>query len=434
MKKTILFSTLVLTQTLFATSLTIYDSNVALVSEHHEFDITKKREQLNVDNLPATLIANSVNAEFSNFVTPLTQTYQQATLNEKAIAELYVGKVVTVDNKRAAKLLSLHGNKALLQGANNEIFSKKVEVLSYPSMPQGVFKTPTLTFLVEANKRKKAILNLSYLANNISFSTDYILNITDKHANLQAWAEITNNSGKKFKNADITLLAGEVNRVHNQIHPVMYKAVSMDADLPVEAHHKAVAGYHAYKIPFSLTLNPSQQKRVQLFGAKNLKLTNHFIARTSNPLYMMGERSSAVVREIELSNIPTPLIKGQIRIYGTKEKRKLLLGEQNIANQPKNTPLTLRVGKDFDTKVKQKVLSRDDTKEELSARIEYTLINHSDSDKIFTLEVPFNRNKGSLIDSKEKYRFTKGNLATFTLKVKANSQRSFAAKFSTKRR
>ncbi len=434
MKKTILFSTFVLTQTLFATSLTIYDSNIALVSESREFDITQLDEKLSVDNLPNSLIPNSVSAEFPDFITPLTQTYSKATLTESSLAKRFVGKVVIVDDKAPAKMLTINGSKALLEGSHGEVFTKNLNTLSFPSLPTDVSTTPTLTFLIHAKEVANVTLNLNYLAKNINFSTDYILNISDNHANLQAWADITNNSGKKFSDANITLVAGELNRANNAPHPVLYRSVAMAADKAVQPQHKAVAGYHTYTIPFTVTLEPSQQKRIKLFGEKNLKITNNFIARASNPLYLMGERSSAVTREIELTNLSMPLAKGLLRIYGHKENKTLLLGEQNINNQPKNIPLKLQVGKDFDTKVTQKIVSRNDTKEELSAVVEYTLINHSDSDKLFTLEVPFNKNIGSVINSKEKYRFTKGNLVTFTLKVKANSQRSFEAKFSTRRR
>ena len=80
------------------------------------------------------------------------------------------------------------------------------------------------------------------------------------------------------------------------------------------------------------------------------------------------------------------------------------------------------------------MLSRKDTNTQFDVRIEYKVSNNSNEDKTITLQIPFNKKSGSYIDSKLKYVYTKGNLVTFTLKVKANSQRSFDVNFKSKRR
>jgi hypothetical protein len=382
MKRIILLSSFVLTQTIFATTLTIYNSNIALVQESQEFEITKDEKELVYDNLPNTLLENSVDVELPKAITLYSQTYRPK-------------KITQQDIEKAKEL------------------------------------TNKLTFQIKSEKKLKADLQLSYLAQNISFATDYALHIDKNRANITAWIDITNNSGKDFKNATVNLIAGDINRAYNHPQPISDSMVAMDKAAPT---HKAIAGYHRYSLPIKIDLNTYEKRRVKLFGAKNIVIQNSYIAMMNNPLYLMGERSSDVRRAVNLKALQRELPAGLVRIYTKDEGMKLLLGESSIANTPKNTPLTLQVGKDFDTKVKQTMLSRKDTKEHFDVSVKYTVSNNSESDKVVTLQIPFNKKEGSSVRSKLKYVYTKGNLVTFTLKVKANSERSFDVEFKSRRR
>jgi len=379
MKRIILLSSFVLTQTLFATTLTIYNSNMALIQESQTFSIKQNSSDLILESLPDTLLDNSVDVTFPSSVSLEWQTYRPKRYKQH--------KKETINSR-----LTLH---------------------------------------VKSTKELKADLDISYLAKNISFATDYILNIDKNRAQFSAYVDIQNNSGKDFKNASINLIAGSINRAYNHPQPVMYRAMASDKALP---SHKAVAGYHKYSLPMKIDLNSYEKQRVKFFDTKEIALTSSYIATMNNPLYLMGERSSSVKRELHLEALKHELPAGLVRIYTTDEKEKLLLGEAGIANTPKNSPLTLSVGQDFDTKVTQKILSRNDTNTQFDATVLYSIINTSNEDKIVTLHIPFNKKSGSHINSKLKYTYTKGNLVTFTLKVKANSQRSFDVNFKSSRR
>jgi len=385
MKRIILFSSFVLTQTIFATTLTIYNSNIAFVQESQEFEITKDEREFVYDGLPNTLLDNSVDIEFPKAVTLYSQSYRPKKLTQQDVTK------------------------------SEEITNK-------------------LTFQIKSTKTLKTDVKLSYLAQNISFATDYILNINKNSADITAWVDIKNNSGKDFRNATVNFIAGDINRAYNHPQPILYRSNMSAMDKAAIATHKAVAGYHQYTLPQKIDLNTFERTRVKLFKQSNVAIENDFIATMNNPLYLMGERSSSVTREVQLKALQRALPTGLVRIYTKDAGEKLLLGEANIANTPKNTPITLKVGKDFDTKVTQKILSRRDTNIFFDATVEYKITNNSDEDKIITLQIPFNKKSASTVNSKLKYVYTKGNLVTFTLKVKANSQRSFDVQFKSERR
>ncbi|QOP45082.1 DUF4139 domain-containing protein [Sulfurimonas paralvinellae] len=385
MKRIILLSGFVLTQTIFATTLTIYNSNIALVQESQEIEIQKDEKEFVYDNLPNTLLDNSVDIKLPKEVTLYSQSYRPKRISQQDLAK------------------------------NKELTNK-------------------LTFDIKSAKTLKADVKLSYLAQNISFAADYVLNIHKDQVNLTAWIDITNNSGKDFKNATVNLLAGDISRAYSHPQPVMYRSNMTAMDKTAKPTHKAVSSYHKYTLPRKIDLNTYQKHRVKLFGAENISIKSDYTALMNNPLYLMGERSSRVTHNIHLKGLQKELPAGIVRIYRDDEGEKLLLGENSIANTPKNAPLKLQVGKDFDTKVTQTMHSRNDTKTAFDVTVTYKLLNNSDEDKMLTLQIPFNKKQSSRIHSKLKYVYTKGNLVTFTLKVKANSERSFDVRFQSNRR
>ena len=434
MKRIFLLSTLVLTQTIFATTLTIYNSNIALVHESHEFEIKKQDDTIVYENIPNTLINDSVNIDFPPSVTLYSQVYKRKNLTQHDLATNFLNKEVKLANNAKVKLLTTTGNNAVVQNNEGELFTVQISDIIFPYLPKDLQANNSLDFQIKATKTLKADIDISYLAKNISFTSDYILNINKNRADLQGWVDITNNSGKDFKNTTVNLIAGDINRARNYTKPVMYKSMAVAVDSAEAIKHKAVAGYHKYTLPFKVDLNAYEKRRVKLLEYKNIAIKNHYIAKMSNPTYLMGERTSSVKREIKLGSLDKALPAGKVRIYTNDDQELLLLGEESIQNRAKNTPLTLTVGKDFDTKVLQKVISRKDTNKRFNVTVAYDLINHSNEDKLITLEVPFNKRDDSKIITKQKFHYTKGNMVTFRLKVKANSQESFQAKFISKRR
>jgi hypothetical protein len=197
---------------------------------------------------------------------------------------------------------------------------------------------------------------------------------------------------------------------------------------------QSFSGYHIYSLEHKTDLNAYEQYRLPLLQMADIPFERHNIARMNNPLYLMGERSSNVMQELHFKGLKKAAPSGIVRIYAQEDKQRVLLGEDNLNNTPKNHPFVLKLGEDFDTKIQQRIISRNDTKELFDAKVEYILNNHSDEDRVMTLQIPFYKKEGSKVISKLNYSYTKGNLVTFTLKVAANSKRSFDVEFISKRR
>jgi len=438
MKRLFILSSLLLTQTLFATHLSIYDSGMALVEEEKSFHFDTQTETLLYEDIAQSILTDSIAVTLPKNINLQAINFQRSNLSLHTLAQAFVGKKVYYKNK-SYKLTAINASDAFIQ-KDGPITPVNLRELSYPFVPKMLHSKNALLLKIKQSYKTEAKVKLRYLANKINFTSDYTLELNKKSAELTGWVSITNNTNKEFRDANVQLLAGDLHRVRKAVeHPVMYKTMTISNDAPVAStmpSHKSMQGYHLYTIPFKVNIKPQESNRIKLLEKKSIHYTKSFHLRASNPLYLMGERSMQATQSIAFKLADTALPKGIVRIYSQaqKEQPSLLLGEATIQNSAKNRAITLDIGKDFDTKLTQRLIKRKDTKTKLDAIIEYTLTNNADKAKKISVTIPFTPRSDAKIITDEAYRYTKGNLATFTLTVEANSQKSFVAEFINKRR
>jgi len=437
MKRLFFLSGLLLTQTLFASHLTIYDSGLALIEEESTFHFTPQTDKLLYKDIPKTILNNSISVVLPPKMELLQQNLQRENLTPYNIAKHFIGKDIYINNSKY-KLLTLNNTDAYVRDTKLRVKRVNLETLSYATMPQDLHTDNALLLYIDKSYKTDAKVKLRYLAKNISFATDYILELTQKNASLSAWVTISNESNKDFLQSSLSLLAGDIQRSSNDRTStrVLYKTLSSDraAKLSNTVEHTNLQNYHLYNIPKRVDIKSGEKSRLKLFEKKAISYKTTYSVQADNPLYLMGQRSKQIQQNISFKLPKHALPKGLVRIYKTDKQRGVLIGENYIQNTPKDTTLEIELGKDFDTKLTQKLLKRADTKTTFHATIEYILTNHSDKEKKINLLVPFIPKEGSKIITSELYRFTKGNLATFTIRLPANSTKSLQVEFISKRR
>jgi len=413
-------------------SLVIYNSNVGVVHEIKALHLKKSQKEIIYPNVARSIVTNSVNLQLPSDIRLYSQQYRYDKLSIEKLLSASIGKKINYKTKHA-ELLSFDSKNVLLRDENKTIISAKISNISFNSIPKELLIKPSLVWNVTTNKDVDTDITLDYLIKSIRWSSDYVLSLHSNTADLTGWISINNRSGKAFKNTQLYVLAGEINRASNhhiQRDMVMYKA-AMAA--PVMAKEQAHEGYHIYTIPFKVHLANNEKTQIKFIEKNNIKIKRLYSARMNNPLYMHGEINSGVSQFVQIQKLNVPLPQGIVRTYSKMKQTNILLGETNIKHTPKNTNIKLRLGKNFDLKVTQRVLSRDESANYLSVDIKYIIKNKSQKAKVVTLFVPFNKNKHSKITTTQKYKFTKGNLATFTLHIPKNTQSSFSVHFESKK-
>jgi len=421
-------------------SLVVYNSNIGLVHEERELKVKRSDTKIIYEDVASSINIDSVNVKLDPSIKLFSQQYRFDSLTQAKLLETHIGKevevkVVSNNNKFKiikATLLAANGSKTIVKTKNKKIITVKSENIIFKNIPDELILKPSLVWNIEAKKELKTSLELDYLIKNISFKSNYILSIDGNHGDLIGWITVDNRSGKRFESTKLSLLAGDINRVHKR--PVRYKNVRSVAmmDTP-RVSHKAYEGYHFYSIPFKVTLANNEKTQLKFLSRNALDITREYSTTLGNPLYLQGERKSDVMQYISFKALDVALPKGVVRTYSKLDSQSILLGETQLEHTPKNTDIKLQVGKNFDIKVTQEVLSRDDSKKWFDVEVKYSIKNSSNSTKTIELLVPFNKHEDSKIKTKHKYRFTKGNLVTFSLEVKANETKSFKVNFESKK-
>jgi hypothetical protein len=92
------------------------------------------------------------------------------------------------------------------------------------------------------------------------------LNADETKGDIGGWVTIDNNSGKKYVNAKLKLIAGDVQTVNQAVAYPTYARNEMfmaDSAPAPSFSEKSFADYHLYTLSAPVTLNESSQKQVE---------------------------------------------------------------------------------------------------------------------------------------------------------------------------
>ncbi len=206
-------------------SLTIYNQGTALVQDRRTFNL-----EAGINSLDFTDVASSIDATSVSFksltdpegTTVLEQNYVYDLVGSGALLERYVDEqieVVTDDGTTfSGQLLSGRNGEIILRNGDGQVIvigTGHVRDIRFPALPEGLITRPTLRWLLSAAQSGEQQVELTYLTGGMSWTADYILLLNnDKNAlDLNGWVTLTNTSGASFQDAQVKLIAGDVNRL-----------------------------------------------------------------------------------------------------------------------------------------------------------------------------------------------------------------------------
>src|SRR5271154_3029770 len=209
-------------------NVTVYNSNIALIRDVRQLTVPTGSFRLKFEDIAATV--NPATVHFRSLTEPeklnvIEQNYEYDLLEPAKLLHKYVGKEVTLvrsymDNGTTkheeikATLLS-DNNGQVWKIGNDIVTGGYAESYRFPEVPANLYDRPTLLMSLENSGARKQQIETSYLANNLSWNSDYVLTVSrdDKSADLDGWVTLVNNSGTAFHNARLQLVAGDLNRL-----------------------------------------------------------------------------------------------------------------------------------------------------------------------------------------------------------------------------
>ncbi|MDD4892325.1 MAG: DUF4139 domain-containing protein, partial [Phycisphaerae bacterium] len=198
------------------------------------------------------------------------------------------------------------------------------------------------------------LVKVSYMANQINWRADYtaVLNAKDSAVDMSGWVTITNNSGARYLDAQLKLIAGDVRRVAPPPD-------ATDGDTGLVAQTKTVvaergfvektfAEYHMYTLPRPATVNDNQVKQIELIEpALGVPVTKFYEYRPNVGVKKVNVKVEFDNKKENKLGIALP--KGLVRVYKKDDDGSLeFVGEDAIDHTPKDEKVTLYIGDAFD--------------------------------------------------------------------------------------
>lgn len=361
-------------------SVTIYNSSLGLIKDQRELKLPKGNSELRFMDVATAIIPASVSIRSlsgKGDFNVLEQNYEYDLLSPQKLLDKYVGKEVRLYQKNPYNEREETVNATLLSNNNGPIFRINNEItfghpgrIIFPGVPESLIASPTLVWLLENSNDKQQRVEAAYLTSGITWRADYVLTLNEKddRADLGGWVTITNNSGASYHNASVKLVAGDVNRVREEVrYDRAYKTampMAMSAPAP-QFKEEGLFEYHMYTLQRPSTIKENQSKQISLLHGEKIPVKKELLL-TGAPYYYQNvykgelEKNQKIGVYLELENRETyhlgmPLPKGTVRVYKQDSDKALqFVGEDSIDHTAKNEKIRIKLGEAFDVVAERK--------------------------------------------------------------------------------
>jgi hypothetical protein len=351
-------------------SLTVYNQNFGLVREVRLVHLGTGRVELSYGDVsahiePETVHIKSLSGDASLNV--LEQSYRYDLLTPETLLKKYLGKTVAVyryneatgkDEQKQAELLSVEGGTVVK--IDGQIASNFPGRFAFPEVPENLVQKPTLVWLLSSAGTEQR-LEVTYLTQELNWHADYVLSVDadDKFGDLNGWVTLQNNSGTSYRNAELKLVAGDVQRLTRPVlDNLEYQSLGALPAPPPQFKEEGLFEYHLYALDRPTTLLDKEQKQVSLLAASQIGLEKKLIFFGAEQYfrgnYGQVQHDQKVGVYLDLQNseknrLGMPLPKGTVRVYKSdKSGQQQFIGEDAIDHTPRDERIRIKLGEAFD--------------------------------------------------------------------------------------
>jgi hypothetical protein len=355
--------------------ITVYNVGLGLVKERRHVTLGQGDSTLLFMDVASQVIPSSVSVRSvkeGDAVSVLEQNYEYDLLSPAKLLEKYVGKTVRIryrspytdrEDEKEAKVLAYNDGQPVLSIDNEVTFGIPGNYI-FPSVPPDLIARPTLSWLLGAKVSGKRELEALYLTNGMTWRADYVLVLgaDERRAGLSGWVTLDNRSGATFRDARLKLVAGDVNRVREDLarrgYPAGAKAI-VAAEAAPQFRESDLFEYHLYALSRPTDVKNNQSKQVGLLAAAEVPVGKEYVFHGADHYYRSQQTGEIVrnqkvpvfllFRNDKASHLGMPLPKGIVRVYKRDQEDSLqFVGENTIDHTPKDEKVRLMLGNAFD--------------------------------------------------------------------------------------
>ena len=281
------------------------------------------------------------------------------------------------------------------------------ETLLAPAVPAGLSAKPTLSVRVRSPRAIEREVTLSYITNNFDWQADYVADLSPdgRTLSLFAWLTLANGDDTGLANANTNAVAGRLNRERVHVPPGEAKPIMLNcwpsgttSDIPVEvmalsqlseaivvtgsriaapppppppppmaerggdmmAEEERLGDVRLYRIPISVTVAARSQKQVALLKQPAVRVESLLRLRIhGGPIDQPLERV-LVTRNRPAEGLGLPLPAGKVALFGTRQGRRVLLGEGSIDDHTIGEKVEIRAATATGVRARQTVFGSED--------------------------------------------------------------------------
>ena len=361
-------------------AVTIYNEDLALVKDARQVQIDSGVNRLALRDVSAMLRPETAllrSLSHPGTFSLLEQNFDFDLLTQAKLLEKYVGRHVRIvkthpttgaETVEVAQVLSANEGVVLQMG--DRIETGVPGRIVFDSVPANLRDRPTLVSELQSQRAGTQDVELSYLTGGLSWRADYVaeLNADDSALDLNGWVTLNNRSGTTYANARLQLVAGDVNRVREELREASNPFLAVRRVAPAAAAapmtQESLFEYHLYTLQRPTTLANQQTKQVSLLSASSVPVRKELLLSGndfyySNSVGDLGQKIKVGVyvefNNKESANLGQPLPKGVVRVYKRDSAGNAqFVGEDRIDHTPKNEKVRLHLGDAFDVTADRK--------------------------------------------------------------------------------
>ena len=348
-------------------TITVYNQDFGLVREVRRIPVGVGAVELEFADVASAIQTETVHIRsLDNPFRVLEQNYQYDLLSPQKLLEKYVGRMVRIHRHNPetnreevvdAEVLAV--NEGTILRIGDEITFNYPGRIAFPELPENLIAQPTLLWLVDSRAARQQ-LEVTYLSGGLNWKADYVmvLNADDDEGSLTGWVTLTNNAGATYENAELKLVAGDVQRLQRQ-DMMKYAARAAVGEVRDEAFaEEAFFEYHLYTLSRPATIRNNEQKQVTLLEAPEFAVQKRLTFYGAEHYYR-GQFGAVVSNQkvgvyLEFDNaqanrLGMPLPAGVVRVYKADPSgAQQFIGEDRIDHTPRDERVRIRMGEAFD--------------------------------------------------------------------------------------
>lgn len=408
--------------------LTLYNDGFGLVKERRRLDFYEYGAEIIFADVAQKIETDSLMVTGLNI---LEFNYDYDLVNRSKLLAKYIDKEVFLKDRKtgvktSCRLLSVEegGGCVLEDNSTKEIYLDPGAELILPSLPTGLIVKPALVWKTDGKPADE--VQVSYLSGGFNWEASYVVELGSEVLNITGWATINNTSGMTFRDAQVKLIAGEVNRVK----PLRMLATYVESRGAPQAEEKDFFDYHMYTLKDLTTLKDNQAKQVCILAAAAVKFRQYY--RLS-----LEEMNVEIVIEMQNSKsagLGLALPKGAAKLYKADADGALeFVGEDLLEHVAKEETIKLVAGAAFDLTFEYKEVERKKSQgfEHIVCRC---LIKNQKKQEAPVLFEPYLLGYGEIVRSSHRYTKKSSRQLEYLVTVAAEGEETVEFEYKIDRR